>query len=114
METVIAGLPDKDDHIIEKAKRYIEDNYNDYITLDDIAAHVYLNKSYFSTFFKNKVGLTYREYLQNYRIQKAVELIRNSDRKVYEIAQAVGYNDSAHFIRAFKKVTGKNPGAFRS
>lgn len=114
VETVIAGLPDKDDHIIEKAKRYIEDNYNDYITLDDIAAHVYLNKSYFSTFFKNKVGLTYREYLQNYRIQKAVELIRNSDRKVYEIAQAVGYNDSAHFIRAFKKVTGKNPGAFRS
>lgn len=113
VETVIAGLPDKDDHIIEKAKRYIEDNYNDYITLEDIAAHVYLNKSYFSTFFKNKVGLTYREYLQNYRIQKAVELIRNSDMKVYEIAQAVGYNDSAHFIRAFKKVTGKNPGAFR-
>lgn len=113
VETVLSGLPDKDDHIIEKAKRYIEENYNDYITLEDIAAHVYLNKSYFSTFFKKKTGLTYRDYLQNYRIQKAVVLIRDSDMKVYEIAQAVGYNDSAHFIRAFKKVTGKNPGAFR-
>ncbi len=114
VEMVIAGLPDKDDQIIEKAKKYIEENYNEYITLEDIAAYVYLNKSYFSTIFKNKMGVTYREYLQNYRIQKAVEFIRNSDMKVYEIAQAVGYNDSAHFIRAFKKVTGKKPGDFRT
>lgn len=113
VEMVISTLPDRDDCVIAKAKSYIEENYNDCITLEDIAAHVYLNKSYFSVFFKSKVGLTYREYLRNYRIQKAVELIRNSDMRVYEIAQSVGYNDSAHFIRAFKEVTGKTPSEYK-
>lgn len=113
VEMVISALPDRDDCVIAKAKSYIEENYNDYISLEDIAAHVYLNKSYFSVFFKNKVGLTYREYLRNHRIQKAIELIRNSDMKIYEIAQSVGYNDSAHFIRAFKEVTGKTPSEYK-
>lgn len=110
---VLSNLPEQDDCIIEKAKLYIKENYNDCITLDDVAAHVYLNKSYFSVFFKNKVGLTYREYLRNYRIQQAIGLIRDTHMKVYEIAQAVGYNDSAHFIRAFKTVTGKNPSDYK-
>lgn len=107
VEAVISALPDKDDRIIAKA--YIEDNYSDCITLENIAAHVYLNKNYFSGFFKNKVGLTYREYLRNYRIRQAKRLLVETDMKIYEIAQAVGYSDSAHFIRAFKTVTGKKP-----
>lgn len=109
VEAVLSTLPDKDDRIIAKAKAYIEDNYSDCITLEHIAAHVYLNKNYFSGFFKSKVGLTYREYLRNYRIRQAKRLLIETDMKIYEIAQAVGYSDSAHFIRAFKSVTGKAP-----
>lgn len=55
------------------------------------------------------MGLTFRDYLRNYRIEKAIHFLTNTNMKIYEIAQAVGYSDSAHFIRAFKKVTGKNP-----
>lgn len=113
VEVVIHSLPNKDDCIIEKAKVYIEENYNECINLEGIAAHVYLNKSYFSSFFKSKVGLTYREYLRNYRIEKSIRLIADTDMKIYEIAQAVGYNDSAHFIRAFKEVTGKSPSEYK-
>lgn len=109
VEQVIHSLPDKEDCIISKARAYIDSNYNDCITLEDVAAHVYLNKSYFSTFFKSKTGLTFRDYLRNYRIEKAITLLTTSSMKIYEIAQAVGYSDSAHFIRAFKKVTGKKP-----
>lgn len=108
-EAVINTLSDKEDCIIEKAKAYIEANYNDCITLEDIAAHVYLNKSYFSVFFKNKMGLTFRDYLRNYRINRAIQLLTDTNMKIYEVAQAVGYSDSAHFIRAFKQVTGRKP-----
>lgn len=75
---------------------------------------MYLNKNYFSSLFKSRVGVTYREYLRDYRIKQAVKLIQDSDMKVYEIAQAVGYNDSAHIIRAFKEVTGKSPSAYKA
>lgn len=113
VEIVLHSLQNKEDCIIEKAKSYIERNYNECISLEDVAAHVYMNKSYFSSFFKSKAGLTYRDYLRNYRIEKSICLIVEGNMKIYEIAQAVGYNDSAHFIRAFKEVTGKSPGDYK-
>lgn len=113
VDLVLHSLPSKEDCIIEKAKTYIEENYNECISLDDVAAHVYMNKSYFSSVFKSKAGLTYRDFLRNCRIEKSIRLIADSDMKIYEIAQAVGYNDSAHFIRAFKEVTGKSPGDYK-
>lgn len=110
---IVQSASDREDYMIQAALDYIHRNYNDCITLNDTAAHVYLNKNYFSTLFKNKVGTTFREYLRDYRIKEAVKLIRDSDMKIYEIAQMVGYNDSAHFIRAFKEVTGKSPSAYK-
>lgn len=109
VEAVLNSLPDRENHIIAQSRAYIEENYNDHITLEDVAAHVYLNKSYFSLFFKEKMGMNFRDYLRNYRIEKAVHLLTHTDMKTYEIAQAVGYSDSSHFIRAFKAVTGKKP-----
>lgn len=107
-----ASLPDQENALIERALQYIHRNYNDCITLNDTAAYVYLNKNSFSSLFKAKTGMTYREYLRNYRINQAIRMLRESDQKVYEIAQAVGYHDSAHFIRAFKEVTGKSPSGY--
>lgn len=109
MEMVINNLPDRENHVIEQSKMYIEENYNDHITLEDVAAHVYMNKSYFSNFFKNRMGMNFRDYLRNYRIEKSIHFLTHTDMKIYEIAQAVGYSDSSHFIRAFKVVTGKKP-----
>lgn len=114
VEVVLHSLPNKEDCIIEKAKSYIDKNYNECISLEEVAAHVYMNKSYFSSFFKSKAGLTYRDYLRNCRIEKSIRLIADNNMKIYEIAQAVGYNDSAHFIRAFKEVTGKSPGDYKA
>lgn len=113
IEEIVHSSPDNEEYLIERAISYIQNNYNDCITLNDTAAYVYLNKNYFSSLFKSRVGVTYREYLRDYRIKQAVKLIQDSDMKVYEIAQAVGYNDSAHFIRAFKEVTGKSPSAYK-
>lgn len=113
IEQLLCTLTDREDRIIRQAKEYIKSNYNDNISLDDIAAHVFLHSNYFSSLFKAKTGTTYRHYLRNFRIEKAKQLMLETDMRVYEIAQAVGYNDSAHFVRAFKEITGISPSEFK-
>lgn len=112
-EQILRSLKDRDDQIIEQAKTYIESHYNDNISLEDTAAHVFLHSNYFSGLFKAKTGITYRQYLRNFRIEQAKKLILETDMKVYEVALSVGYNDSAHFVRAFKEVTGMNPKQYK-
>lgn len=113
IEQLLSTLTDRDDRIIRQAKEYIKSNYNDSISLDDIAAHVFLHANYFSSLFKAKTGTTYRQYLRKFRVEKAKQFMLETDMRVYEIAQAVGYNDSAHFVRAFKEVTGVSPSQFK-
>lgn len=113
IEQLIQSMRDKDDFVIQKAKEYIKHNYQDDISLNDVASHVFLNSNYFSTLFRQKTGDTFRSYLRNVRIKKAKELLTTSNLRVYEIAMMVGYNEPSHFVRAFKTVTGKNPKDFR-
>lgn len=113
IEACINASSDRELHIIQKAKRYIGDNFADNITLSDVARHVFLHSNYFSTLFRNSTGITFREYLRQVRIKRAKELMDNADGRIYEIAAAVGYNDSAHFVRAFKAVTGMSPNEYK-
>lgn len=110
---IIQNMQDKDDFVIQKAKEYIRHNYQDDISLNDVASHVFLNSNYFSSLFKQKTGDTFRNYLRNIRIDKAKELLTSTNLRIYEIAMTVGYNEPSHFVRAFKSVTGKNPRDFR-
>lgn len=113
IESVLHSMKDKDDYVIQKAKEYIHNNYSDNISLNDVAAHVFLNGNYFSTLFKRKTGTTFRDYLRNYRIEKAKHLLNTTHLKIYEVGLQVGYNEQPHFVRAFKSVTGQTPGEFR-
>lgn len=113
IESLVQSMQDKDDYVIQKAKEYIQHNYQDDLTLNDVATHVFLNSNYFSTLFKQKTGDTFRNYLRNVRIEKAKELLSSTNLRIYEIALLVGYNEHSHFVRAFKTVTGKSPGEFR-
>lgn len=113
IESVLYSMQDKDDYVIQKAKEYIHKNYPDNITLNDVAAHVFLNGNYFSTLFKKKTGTTFRDYLRNYRIKKAKDLLSTTHLKIYEVGLQVGYIEQPHFVRAFKNVTGQTPGEFR-
>lgn len=113
IKQIIESLQSKDDTVIEQAKTYIEYNYSNDISLENIAAHVFLHPNYFSALFRAKTGATYRQYIRDFRIEKAKYLILQSDMKIYEIALSVGYNDPAHFNRAFKEVTGMSPSHFK-
>lgn len=100
--------------VVFKAKRYIDENYqNPSLRLDDVANHVYINPSYFSSMFSKESKVSFGDYLTMIRMEKAKELLKNTPLKVYEVAQQVGYQNVSWFNVAFKKYTGVKPGEFR-
>ncbi|MBQ8094206.1 MAG: response regulator [Clostridia bacterium] len=100
--------------LIAEARAYIQDNYAKNITLNDIAAQFYVNPFYFSQLFKKKTGVTYQKYLTGLRMKRAEVLLRETDLKVYEICEKVGYTDTNYFSKLFERSTGKKPSAYRS
>lgn len=73
-----------------------------------------MTSSYFSQYFQKKTKEKYIDYLTNIRIKKAKELLADSDYKIYEICEMVGYKKLDHFSSLFKQYTGKTPSQFRS
>lgn len=101
------------DPTIERIKQFIDEKYSSKITLETMAKIAYMNPSYFCTFFKQKTGISYRDYLTQVRIKKAMELIRTTDLKVYDIAAMVGYDDYRYFSKLFKEVYGQSVSEYR-
>lgn len=98
---------------VSKAKEFIDANYVSDIGLKEVAEKVYLNPSYFSQIFKDNTGENFINYLTKLRIEKATEMLKQSELKIYEIAKAVGYSDQAYFSRIFKQIIGVNPIEYR-
>ncbi|SHE90262.1 two-component system, response regulator YesN [Caldanaerobius fijiensis DSM 17918] len=104
----------KNKKIVEKALEIIEKEYaNKNLTLNDIATKLYITPNYLSYLFKSETGENFTEYLTKIRIDKAKELLKNLEFKIYEIADAVGYADPHHFSRVFKRQEGITPAEYR-
>ncbi len=99
--------------IIYKAVNFINNNFTDKITLDEVAAAVYLSPAYFSKVFKEQTGSSFTRYLNRLRIEESKTLLRNSSIPLVDIAGMVGYEDQSYFSKVFKKVTGSTPGKYR-
>ena len=87
----------------------MEDNLHRAIRIEEIARLVKLSHSRLCYLFKAEVGLAPSQYLKKVRMKKALELIRTSFLDIKEVAAKVGYNDSTHFMREFKKAYGSTP-----
>ena len=98
---------------IQKAIAYIHEHYAKDLLVEEVAAYIGKTPNYFSSIFRMEVGMTFREYLNHYRIERARELIEGSDMMIYEIAEQVGYSDYTYFSQVFKKVTGISPTSLR-
>lgn len=89
---------------------YIEKNYSDFdLNLNVICSYLCISISHFSTIFKNYTGDTFMEVLTRTRMNKAKELLENTNLKNYEISEKIGFRDPHYFSIAFKKTTGKSP-----
>ena len=93
--------------------RYVQSHLHDRIRLEDMARLCEMNLFQFSRVFKAEHGLTFRDYLLQTRVHRAVELLRNPVASVGDIAHATGFRDPPYFARMFRKVMGMSPTEYR-
>jgi len=98
---------------LKKLREYVEQRYTERIPLEKAASIAALESSYFSTYFRAKVGITLTGWLRQVRIEKAMELMKAGDFSITEIAYEVGFADLTTFGRAFKKHTRMTPREFK-
>lgn len=97
-------------NIIEIAKKHIHQEYgNPEIGLEKVAAEVGLTQTYFSSLFKKEMGMSFVEYLTEVRMKEAMRLLKQTDEKIYVVAQKVGYPEAGYFSHVFKKKYGISP-----
>ncbi len=101
------------DTYIKQALQYIQFNYNRAIQVNDIVSYVGINRSYFSHIFKQKMGISPKDYLQQYRMEHARMLLGNTADTIESVAKKVGYQDPFTFSRLFKKLEGMSPREYR-
>lgn len=102
------------DFYIKEAFSFIEQNFQNDISVEDIAAFCGLNRSYFGKIFRENMGKSPQEFLISYRMTKASELLKLTDLSIADIGNAVGYPNQLHFSRAFKNVYGISPRQWRN
>ncbi len=106
----------KGDHVLNERMaaidNYIRQHYQS-ITLPECARHFYLSPSYLSTMIKKQTGQTFSGLLQQIRMENAAELLKQTDMKVEQVCDKIGYQDTTQFIRTFRKYYGITPGKFR-
>ncbi|MBW7453020.1 helix-turn-helix domain-containing protein [Paenibacillus sepulcri] len=98
--------------VINQVKHFVEENYTCDISLQSVALKFNINSSYLSRLFSETENTNFIDYLAHIRITKAIEFIKTSNLKIYEICEKVGYTSPEHFSRTFKKITGKSPKQF--
>jgi two-component system response regulator YesN len=91
----------------------INEKYDTNLTLKSIAEEVFMSPSHLSTLFRQEMGINFLDYLHQHRIDKAKQLLKETNEKVYAVARQVGYYDEAHFVRFFKKWTGMLPSQYK-
>jgi len=94
---------------IKHAIRYITDNYANQITIASVANSVSLNQVYFGALFKKETRSTFRDYLNQVRLNQAEDMLRTGKWNVTEVAQNCGFTDVFYFSRLFKKYKGIPP-----
>ncbi|MNZ89635.1 HTH-type transcriptional activator Btr [compost metagenome] len=100
-------------NLIGRVTEYLEGHFQEHITVKQIAEIHHLNASYLSVLFKKEMGKTISDFLQETRMNKAKELLRDPSIKVYEVSEQVGFQTSAYFAYLFKKTTGYTPQEYR-
>ncbi|MBO4408884.1 MAG: response regulator [Clostridiales bacterium] len=98
---------------IKEIESYIKSHYAENLTLRDLGKKYFVNSSYLGQIFRKKYGMSFKDYLNNYRIRMASEILVKSDKRVSDIAIDVGYRDTDYFVSKFIEVNGMTPTKFR-
>lgn len=92
---------------------YIHRNFAEKLMLHDVATYANFSKSYIIRLFNKNTGKTFSSYLNSYRVYKAAEMLRETDKNILEISESCGFNNVAYFIKVFRKNMGITPYRYR-
>ena len=98
---------------ISEIATYLQQHYNDNVTLQNIAEQFYISPSYLSRTFKKVTGFYFNEYIQAVRMREARRQLIETDEKILNISVNVGFHSIAHFNKTFKKMSNLTPMQFR-
>lgn len=112
-QNIMNKRAERADSQIEAAVTYINENYKNNISLDDVSRVINISPYYFSKLFKEEVGEGFVEYLTRIRVEKAKDLLINTDMPMKEICLEIGYPDPNYFSRIFKKSFGVTPTEYK-
>ena len=99
---------------LAKVKRYVEAHFSEPLDLEQVARIAGLEKTYFSTYFHQKTGVCFHDWLNSIRVNEAVNLMSHHDLSITEVAMAVGFQELRTFERAVRKHTGYTPQAIKN
>lgn len=112
----LTGKPiriERDVRRMQQICAYVMKHYVHSITLDDIAEEVGMNRSAFCSYFKRCKGMTFSQFVTQYRLNTACHLLKKTQRGIAEICYMVGFNDLPHFVRVFTSTMGMSPTKYR-
>ncbi len=113
MESIKTGNEDITASIVQMSKNFINNNFSQPITLEDVARHVHMSPCYLSRIFSKEAGMPFKKYLTNTKLAYARKLLLSTSKPIGEIAYQVGYQDNSYFCRIFKQHEGLSPNEYR-
>lgn len=99
--------------VLAKVEREVKERYAENLTLKELSEKYYVNSAYLGQLFRKKYEQSFKDYLNNYRMEQAALLLVRTDKKIYEIAEEVGYHDLDYFVNRFITAKGCTPAKFR-
>ncbi|QHQ60335.1 response regulator [Anaerocolumna sedimenticola] len=105
---------DKNEYIVQCVKNYIITNYANIITIESIAEEIGLSPNYVRNIFKEKTGITLTEWITDYRLEEACNLLKDDKLKIKQISFMVGYENISYFCSVFAKKYGLSPNEYRN
>lgn len=103
----------KHSDVVFKAMEYIRQNYDRKLSLDDIASHVYLSRSYLSSLFREETGQTLFSYINQVRVEKSKLFLMDPSISLASVAAMCGFEDQSYFTKVFRKITSLSPKQYR-
>jgi two-component system response regulator YesN len=103
----------KEEYVVRKVEQIVMERFNSDISIKTIAAEIYLSPNYLGSIFKKSMGVPFNDYLCQYRMEKAKELLKSPKNKVSKVAAEVGIPNSSYFCQLFKEMFGIAPGEYQ-
>lgn len=103
----------KHSDVVYRVMEYVKVNYKRHITLDELARHIYLSRSYLSSIFKEETGMNLSTYINAVRVEKSKALLLDNAIRLVDVANLCGFEDQSYYTKVFKRIVGVSPKRFR-